>query len=268
MPLGVKRGTVRLTGNEIEYFSFGSGDRAFVMLPGLSVKSVTASAESIASMYRRFSRDFTVWCFERPKFLFENITIDDLAEYTAQAMLALGLKNACVYGASMGGMTAQLIAIRHPELVDRLLLASTCARLNDTARAVMGRWVECAEAGDVDAFCDSFIDVLYGKEFAQKFGDFIRAAHKNISKEEFKRFVLLGKACASLNAYDFLDRLRCRTLVIGAQNDRVLTAQASVEIAEKLGCGLYLYGSEYGHCVFDEAPDYKDRIYRFFSEQE
>ena len=238
MPLGVKRGTVRLTGNEIEYFSFGSGDRAFVMLPGLSVKSVTASAESIASMYRRFSRDFTVWCFERPKFLFENITIDDLAEYTAQAMLALGLKNACVFGASMGGMTAQLIAIRHPELVDRLLLASTCARLNDTARAVMGRWVECAEAGDVDAFCDSFIDVLF------------------------------GKACASLNAYDFLDRLRCRTLVIGAQNDRVLTAQASVEIAEKLGCGLYLYGSEYGHCVFDEAPDYKDRIYRFFSEQE
>ena len=177
-------------------------------------------------------------------------------------------ENACVFGASMGGMTAQLIAIRHPELVDRLLLASTCARLNDTARAVMGRWVECAEAGDVDAFCDSFIDVLYGKEFAQKFGDFIRAAHKNISKEEFKRFVLLGKACASLNAYDFLDRLRCRTLVIGAQNDRVLTAQASVEIAEKLGCGLYLYGSEYGHCVFDEAPDYKDRIYRFFSEQE
>ena len=39
-----------------------------------------------------------------------------------------------------------------------------------------------------------------------------------------------------------------------------------MEIAEKLNCPLYLYGEEYGHCVFDEAPDYKQRIYDFFTE--
>ena len=38
------------------------------------------------------------------------------------------------------------------------------------------------------------------------------------------------------------------------------------EIAEKLGCPIYLYGGEYGHCVFDEAPDYKQRMYHFFKE--
>ena len=56
-------------------------------------------------------------------------------------------------------------------------------------------------------------------------------------------------------------------LVIGAKADRVLTPEGSVEIAEKLGgkCELYMYDEKYGHCVFDEAPDYKDRIYKFFS---
>ena len=131
----------------------------------------------------------------------------------------------------------------------------------------MARWVQCAERGDIDGFCDSFIDLLYGREFAEKYGEFIRLAHRDISAEDFRRFVILGKSCDTLNTYDSLDKIKCPTLVIGAKNDRVLTAQASVEIAGKLGCECYLYGEEYGHCVFDEAPDYKSRIMRFFKSE-
>ena len=29
-------------------------------------------------------------------------------------------------------------------------------------------FAEVAERGDIDAFCDSFIDLLYGKSFAEK----------------------------------------------------------------------------------------------------
>ena len=106
-----------------------------------------------------------------------------------------------------------------------------------------------------------------GQVFAEKYGEFIRLAHQNISPEDFRRFVILGKSCDNLNTYDSLDRIKCPALVIGAKNDRVLTAQASVEIAEKLGCECWLYGEEYGHCVFDEAPDYKSRIMNFFKSE-
>ena len=164
-------------------------------------------------------------------------------------------------------MMAQYIAARYPELVNKLLLASTCARLNPTADAVMKKWVACAEQGDIESFCDLFIDVLYGKSFAEKFGEFIRIAHQNVTAEDFRRFITLGRSCDTLDVYDSLDAIRCPTLVIGAIRDRVLTAQASFEIAEKLGCDCFLYGKEYGHCVFDEAPDYKQRIYRFFMEE-
>ena len=263
----VTRATVKLKNNEMDYFTFGRGETPFVMLPGLSMKSIMISAEGVASAYRRFAEDFTVYCFDRTKFLYQNITVEELAEDTAEAMRLLGIKNACVFGASQGGMMAQYLTINHPDLVGRLLLGSTCSRLNPTAEAVMESWVRCAERGDIDAFCDSFIDLLYGKAFAEQFGAFIRLAHRDVTAEDFQRFILLGKSCRELNTYDFLTRIQCPVLVLGAEEDRVLTAQASREIAEKLGCDCYLYGEGYGHCVFDEAPDYKDRMMRFFTEE-
>ena len=49
--------------------------------------------------------------------------------------------------------------------------------------------------------------------------------------------------------------------------DRVLDSDATLEIAEKLDARadfrLYLY-TGYGHAAFDTAPDYKQRILRFF----
>ena len=262
--MNVTRSTVKLKNNEMDYFCFGTGKTPFVMLPGLSVKSVMNSAEGVASAYRMFCDDFTVYCFDRTKFLTENYTIEQLSEDTAEAMLILGLEGSCVFGASQGGMMAQYIAVNHPELVKKLFLASTCSRLSKTSEEVMDKWVDCAKKGDIDGFCDLFIDLLYGREFAEKFGEFIRIAHQDITAEDFERFIILGRSCGGLNIYDRLDLIRCPVYVVGAKNDRVLTARASVETAQKLGCPCYLYDERYGHCVFDEAPDYKERIMKFF----
>ena len=265
MKTTVTRGTVKLRENEMDYFCFGSGKTPFVMLPGLSVKPVIHSAEGVASAYRLFADDFTVYCFERTKFLNENYTIEMLADDTAEAMEALGLSGVCLFGTSQGGMMAQYIAAKHPSLVKKLLLASTCARLFPAAEAVMGQWIKNAQSGDTERFLDDFIDVLYGKAFGEKFGEFIRLAHRDVTDADFERFMLLGKSCGVLDTRALLGQIRCPSLVIGAVNDRVLTAEASLEIAQLLGCPCYFYGAEYGHCVFDEAPDYKQRIYDFFT---
>lgn len=54
-------------------------------------------------------------------------TIADMAEDTAGVIQNLKLQPTHVVGISMGGMVAQELAIRHPELVDRLVLVSTTA---------------------------------------------------------------------------------------------------------------------------------------------
>jgi len=51
--------------------------------------------------------------------------ITDLADDAAALIATLGFPRAHVFGTSFGGTVAQLLADRHPERVDRLVLAST-----------------------------------------------------------------------------------------------------------------------------------------------
>ncbi len=52
-------------------------------------------------------------------------SMGDLAEDAAALAKAVGWEKYHVFGASMGGMVAQELAIRHPEVIDKLVLAVT-----------------------------------------------------------------------------------------------------------------------------------------------
>lgn len=54
-------------------------------------------------------------------------SVELFADDAAAVLRALGRTRAAVYGTSMGGRIAQHLAIRHPDLVDRLVLACTTA---------------------------------------------------------------------------------------------------------------------------------------------
>ena len=72
-----------------------------------------------------------------------------------------------------------------------------------------------------------------------------------------------AESCATHDAYDELSRIRCPTLVIGGTDDRIVTAQASEEMAAKIeGSQLYLYEG-LGHGLYEEAPDFLARVAEF-----
>lgn len=61
-------------------------------------------------------------------------TIEMMAEDTIGLMGAVGVRKAHVVGISMGGRVAIELVSRHPELVDRLALVSTAAKVRHTLR--------------------------------------------------------------------------------------------------------------------------------------
>ena len=241
---------IRFDGIELEYFSFGTGARTFVILPGLGTRSILFSRMMISSAYKRFGGDFTVYVLDRRRNLPPRYTVREMARDTAGAMRALGLKNADVFGASLGGMTAQFLAIDSPELV----------------LSVSEKWAAAADSGDLSALTESFINLLYSDATVKKYGALLSRMNDGLTAEELRRFSVQARAISGFDAYSELDRIRCPALVLGVEGDKVVTAEASRELAAKLGCGLYLYPGDYGHCVFDEAPDYKDRILSFLYE--
>ena len=121
---------------DMEYLKFGSGEKNLVIIPGLSIKSVLLSAEGVVSAYNAFADDYTVYLFDRNKIIREHYTVDDMAEETAFAIKTIGIKNADFFGVSQGGMIAECIAIKYPELVHKMVLGSTMARVNETVKRI------------------------------------------------------------------------------------------------------------------------------------
>ena len=188
-----------------------------------------------------------------------------MADDTASAMQALGIKNADIFGASQGGMIAQLIAARYPELVNSLVLGSTLSRINAVSDETLSRWCELAKCGDICALNREIVGKIYSERFLEQFRSAFIAAENVGTEEEINRFLILAGACRGFDIFDSLDSIRCPVLVIGSWNDRVLSGEASVEIAMKLRCPLIMY-KDYGHAVYDEAPDYKAHLLNFFHE--
>lgn len=270
-------------GIEMAYFSFGEGERRMVILPGIDVKSVLLAARAVEAAYRCFKDDYTVYVFDRRKNLPERYSVREMAEDTAAVMRELGISDADVFGASQGGMMAMYLAAQFPELVHSMVLGSTTAFCNDVIGQTVERWIALAQKRDVTALTADFVDRLYGSETVRKYRDFLMHSNDSVGAEELDRFIVLARTIEEFDARPILKNIHCPTLVIGAENDLAAGAQASREIAEMIGesrssaasgdssrgkgslCELYLYGEGYGHCVFDEAPDYKERMLTFFN---
>ena len=250
----------------MKYFKFGTGEKTAVIIPGLSLKSVTESAASVESAYRAMKNDYTVYVFDRRMDCAEPYTVEDMADDMAAAFDALGIRGAYVFGASQGGMIGLTLAIKCPDLVSKLAVSSTAARMTADNQGVVLEWVRLAEEGDADGLIDSFINKVYTKGFAEKYGAIIKQMLGDVSDAELNRFIVTAKACKGFDIYDRLADIKCPVLVIGARYDMVLGAESSVELAEKAKAELYIY-EDYGHAVYDEAPDHLSRLMSFFEDQ-
>ena len=259
--------TVKTASFTMNYLKFGNGKKIFVILPGLSVQSVMGFADSVAEAYQIFADDYTVYLFDRRNELPEKYTVYDMAQDTAEAFKVLGLDHVDLFGASQGGMIAMEIAIKYPELVNKLVLGSTSASIEEDQYQTVGEWVWLAEDGDREGLYLAFGEAIYPQDvFEQSKGLLIEAA-KTVTDEDLERFIILAEGMKGFDVADDLGRITCPVLVIGSEDDQVLGAEASVQIAERLGDNtdavLYMYDG-YGHAVYDLAPDYKDRMLDFF----
>ena len=263
--LHAKNASLRLAGGEMDYIRFGNGERTLVMLPGVGdgLKTVKGMALPFALLYRKLTKDFTVYVFSRRRALPPHMTTREMAGDLKEAMAALGLSQAAVVGVSQGGMIAQWLAIDHPDRVRKLVLTVTLSRPNDTVRAVIARWTEMAKRGDYRGIMLDTAERSYsGKRLRQARLEY-RLLGSVGKPGSFDRFLTQAESCVTHDAYDRLDGIRCPTLVIGGTDDRIVTGAASEEIAAKIpGSSLVLYEG-LGHGLYEEAPDFITRVADF-----
>lgn len=255
--------TVTVGSTTVDCAAFGRGETPLVILPGLSVKDVKGAGPALALMYREFEKKYRVWVFDKPRHIGEGCTIADIAHITAGAMRALGIERACVLGVSMGGMIAQQLALDYPGLVGKLVLAVTASRPNPTISRAVGTWTYLLSRRAYRAFTKDMFERLYSPAYLERYDPFIPLLSVFSKPKDEGRFSRLAASCLTVNSYERLSEIACPSLVIGAAEDKVVTAQASVELAEGIGCALHMYAN-LGHAAYEEAKDFNQIVFNFF----
>ena len=147
----------------------------------------------------------------------------------------------------------------------KLALASTTSRFTGDNSAVIEKWADLAAKKKILELINCFIEAVYSKEFAEKFGELIRQMLIGVSADELHRFEIYARACNGFDVYDKLDKITCPVYAAGATGDKVFGCEPIAELAEKTNAQLYIY-ENYSHAVYDEAPDFIERLVKFFDE--
>ena len=277
----------------VDYAKIGDGPKHLVILPGIALKSTVASAEAVGALFDLF-RDYTIWLIDDRSRVRKGYGLKKRADDAARVLKNNGVTEACVFGASMGGMVAQLLALHHPELVKKAVLASTSAQPAadmalaaeafaakgdalaaetltangeggdaESSRGLEG-WLDIADPEHLPELIRSMNRLIYSPATLSRYGEILDAGPGPVSEAELAQFSLLAKAVLRFDSLSELKKILCPVLVIGAEGDRLLGPGASRKLAEAGGFDLFLYGPEFGHAVYDEAPDFRQRMLDFF----
>ena len=250
--------SVWVRNGEFPYIRFGTGKKNFVMIAGMSMAGLTGLGAPVSEMYRDFADEYTVYVFDRLQILPGDASVRSMAQDTAEAMRTLAIEKADVMGASQGGMIALYLAADYPELVHSLILCSSCCYQNEVGKETFSVWSALADQMDGNSIYRDFFTRVYSypNETA------LALCLDTGTAEQCRRFGILARACHAFDCRDELGKLQCPSFVLGSAQDRVLGGESSYDLAERLGCESFIY-QDFGHAVYDEAPDFRQRMLDF-----
>ncbi len=170
-------------------------------------------------------------------------TLEDMADDAVGLMDALGVKRAHVVGASMGGMIAQLVAIRHPDRTKSLVsIMSTTGRRDlppgdrETLSALFRPPNSASRADLIDA---SILvqKALSSPGFPVSEAEMRAIAERRTDRAPFDQAGLARQSAALIAASPrnaLLSAVRAPTLVLHGADDPVIPVAAAKDTAESI----------------------------------
>jgi 3-oxoadipate enol-lactonase len=161
----------------------------------------------------------------------------DLEQMAADAVAVLdaaGVESAHVMGASMGGVIAQIMAVRNPERVRSLVLACTACRHLGWRRELLEDWAATAQAQGMRVFANRSMRWLVGPRSLRRFWPAFGALTPLAMSAPTHSFVSQVNAILDMDdsLRELLHTVDVPTLVLVGSQD-ILTPQADAEeIAE------------------------------------
>lgn len=196
----------------------------------------------------------------------------DLEQMAADAVAALdaeGIDRAHVMGASMGGVIAQIVAVRYPERVRSLTLACTACRHHEWRRELLAEWADEVTAHGMQSMASDGLRWLVGPRLQRRFGMWINVLARLILSMPPEPFVAQIRAILDMtdDVRFELHTIEVPTLIITGSQDALTPVGDAEEIAEMIPGSRLSIVSGAAHGVMAEAPNaYNATVLDFIDE--
>ena len=249
----------------MDYVTFGKGNQPLVIIPGLGdgLQTVKGMAMPFSITYRILAERYKIYVFSRINELRQGYTTRDMAVDVAEAMEALNLDTAYVMGISQGGMIAQWLAVDFPEKVQRLILAVTTAKPIQLARERIEHWQKLSQSGNYKHLILDIAKHSYTQKSYQKWSLLYNVMGIFGRIKDKQRIDIQSVSCLKHDSLDFLEKINCPTLIIGAEKDDVLGVDGSLGLHQHIKDNQLTILPECGHALYEQNKDFQKRVLVF-----
>jgi 3-oxoadipate enol-lactonase len=142
--------------------------------------------------------------------------------------------HAIVLGNGYGGFVALQMAIRHPGIASRLILADCGAAFSEPGRAAFRNMAAASKAKGLAAITEVAMRRLFAPEFQEAHPDLMRDRREAFLKTDPEVFRAACDALAMLDLRPELAKVNVPTLVMVGEQDEATPPPMSVELAAGL----------------------------------
>jgi 3-oxoadipate enol-lactonase len=205
--------------------------------PLLLFHSLLSDRASFAAIVPELSRTFRLIVPELPGFGGSRAVKGGLAavaDRMAQAVKDAAGEAAIVLGNGYGGFVALQMAIRHPDIASRLILADCGAAFSEPGREAFRNMAAAAKARGLAAITDVAMRRLFAPEFQARHPDLMRDRREAFLRTDPEVF---RAACADLAELDLrpeLGTVKVPVLVLVGEHDEATPPPMSRELAALL----------------------------------
>jgi pimeloyl-ACP methyl ester carboxylesterase len=193
------------------------------------------------------------------------------ADVAAGLLARLGIDRAHVVGASMGGIIAQQLALRHPETVRSLSLHCTWGRADAYLAALLRSWQAIARAVPrielVRQLWLFVFTIWWFNDRQDKLAELERVVLEDPYPQSPEDFCDQADACIAHDALDRLGEIAAPTYISVGDRDLLAPAHHSYAIKQRIPHAQLRVWQKMGHAPFWEIPEqFNQRQLEFLKE--
>lgn len=192
--------------------------------------------------------------------------LEEMAEEALAVLDAEGVRSAHVVGASMGGVLAQILAVRHPDRVRSLVLACTASRHHDWRRELLEEWAGTAERRGMRVLASRAVRWLVGPRSHRRFHLPFRVLSPLVLNVPAHAFAAQARAILAFpdDIRELLRRVEVPTMVIVGSQDVLTPLADSEELCELIPhAELHVIGGAAHGLMVEHAGTFNERVLAF-----